>query len=123
MKLSKMSFVPSLVLLILVFASPLFAAPPEGGYVQLFANKDLKGSAMMVKADIPDMKTAVTDDGKKGFDDRASSAKYDIPAGWEVVLYADANYQKRVYVLKGAGEAKDLSKGEDKISSLRWEQR
>lgn len=123
MKLSKMSLVPSLVILASVFASTLFAGPPEGAYVQLFGNKDMKGSAVMVKDDVPDMKSVVTDDGKKGFDDRSSSAKYDVPAGWEVVLYADANYQKRVNVLKGTGEVKDLSKGEDKISSLRWEQR
>jgi hypothetical protein len=112
----------SCLLIAVAFASPLFAAAPEGSYVQLFENKDLKGKAAMIKTDTPDLKAAASDDGKNGFDDRASSVKYDIPPNWEVVLYEDANYQKRVYVLKGTGEIKDLSTGEDKVSSVRWEQ-
>lgn len=95
------------------------------GFIQFYDDKDFKGSEVLINAgtDVTDMKEAVTVDGKKGFNDRASSAKYDVPSGLEAVLYDDANFQKRIYVLKGTGELKDLSKAMDKVSSVRWEQR
>jgi hypothetical protein len=103
-------------------AVPSLAAAADG-FVQFFADKDFKGSAVTINAgtNVPDMKTIATDDGHKGFNDRASSVKYQVPTGWEAVIYDDANYQQRVYVLRGTGEMKDLSKVEDKSSSLRWE--
>jgi hypothetical protein len=99
------------------------ASAQEHGFVQFFEDKEFKGSAVTIKSgtDIPDMKKAVTDDGKSGFNDKAASAKYQVPPGWQAVLYDEANFQKRVYVLMGSGEVKDFSKADGKCSSFRWE--
>ena len=121
MEKNKMVAVLSLSLLFLAAAFPAYG----DGFIHLFDDKDFKGSEVTVNVgtDIPDMKEFATVDGKKGFNDRASSAKYQVPDGWEAVLYDDANFQQRIYVLKGTGELKDLSKAMDKVSSVRWEQR
>jgi hypothetical protein len=105
-----------------LLAIPAVASAADG-FVQFFDDKDFKGSAVTINSgtNVPDMKSQATDDGKKGFNDRASAVKYQIPAGWEGAIYDDANYQKRVYVLRGTGEMKDLSKASDKLSSFRWE--
>jgi hypothetical protein len=114
-------FASFLVLGLTVLAKSLSAG--DAGFVQFFDDKDFKGTALTVKlgTDVPDMAKVATDDGKNGFNDRASSAKYQVPAGWQAVIYDDANFQKRIYVLMGNGEMRDLSKAADKCSSLRWE--
>jgi hypothetical protein len=117
------------LLFLLTLASAMlwgsFRLAAQDGFVQLFDDKDFRGSAVTINSgsDVADLKVTATDDGKTGFNDRASSVKYSVPSGYEAVLYDDANYQKRIYVLKGTGELKDLSKAMDKVSSVRWEAR
>ncbi len=110
----------------LASAAPLHMAHAwQDAWVQLYDGKSFKDSAITINFDtnIPDLSKAAGDNGKEGFGDKASSVKYEIPPGWEVVLYDDVNYQKRGRVLKGSGEIPDLSNFSDKCSSLRWEQR
>lgn len=70
--------------------------------------------------DVPDMNYINSDSGKKGFNDKTSSVKYNIPEGWEVILYENDHYRKRPYPLKGKGEIPDLGYFNDKTSSLKW---
>jgi hypothetical protein len=62
-----------------------------------------------------------SDSGQPGFNDKTSSVKYNIPSGWEVVLYENHHYEKRPYVLKGKGEIPDLGYFNDKTSALKWQ--
>jgi hypothetical protein len=74
---------------------------------------------------IDNMDKETSDDGKRGFGDKASSAKWFIPSGWQCVLYDDRNQKDSRFPLVGTGrvaENADLGSFSDKCSSLRWEQ-
>jgi hypothetical protein len=107
----------------LIGSSKAFSGDAGGGFVQFYEKKDFMGSAVTIKSgtDVPDMKKIATDDGKTGFDDKASSAKYHVPSGWQAVIYEDANFKKKISVLMGTGDTKDMDKFSAKCSSLRWE--
>ncbi|HEX5038364.1 MAG TPA: hypothetical protein VFX30_14505 [bacterium] len=113
----------ALFLLFSLIGSSKALSADTGGFIQLYEKKELKGSAVTIKSgtDVPDMKKIATDDGKNGFDNKAASAKYHVPAGWQAVLYEDANFQKRISVYIGTGDTKDMDKFAGKCSSLRWE--
>lgn len=95
-------------------------------WVKLYENKDFKDRAVTIKhgTEFTSLDTAHSDDGKKEFDNQASSAKFQIPVGWKVVLYDHHDYQGRTYELKGTGKLVQLPELEgfdDNASSIRWE--
>ncbi len=95
--------------------------------IRLFDDKSFKDRVLVVKSkeDQPDLDKAVTEDGKKGFEDKASSARFQIPKGWKLVLFDDKNYKDSGLELKGTGkvvENSDFGSFSDKASSYRWEQ-
>ncbi|MFP2923962.1 hypothetical protein ACLESO_01845 [Pyxidicoccus sp. 3LG] len=64
-----------------------------------------------------------SDNGQKGFNDKASSVRYHIPAGYRMVLYDDSGYQDSQYYLIGTGNIEEISSlgsFSDKTSSSRW---
>lgn len=93
------------------------------GYVRLYDDAGFTDRILTVRfgRDIGNMHYVSSDDGKSGFNDKASSVKYSVPAGYQAVLYENNNYAKRGYVLKGTGSMADLGYFGDKCSSLRWE--
>ncbi|HSA59411.1 MAG TPA: hypothetical protein VLJ37_06965 [bacterium] len=101
------------------------AATPTkaSGYVRLYDDAGFTDRILTVRfgRDIGNMHYVSSDDGKSGFNDKASSVKWSVPAGWQAVLYENNNYSKRGYVLKGSGSVPDLGYFGDKCSSLRWE--
>lgn len=102
--------------------APAVAANPTG-YVRLYDDAGFTDRILTVRfgRDIGNMHYVNSDDGKSGFNDKASSVKYSVPAGWQAVLYENDNYSKRGYALKGSGSIPDLGYFGDKCSSLRWE--
>lgn len=73
---------------------------------------------------IPDMHDIKSDDGKNGFNDKASSAMYCIEVGKVCRLYDDTNYKDNYRDLIGTGQLEKVSlKAQgfnDKTSSLLW---
>jgi hypothetical protein len=95
-------------------------------WVQLFDDKSFKDRVLTVKGenDIKDLKNVKSDNGEKGFNDKASSLKFQIPEGWELVLFDDHDYKDSGLELKGTGKVGDMSdlgSFSDKASSMRWE--
>lgn len=105
-------------------ATPAPAAAKASGYVRLYDDAGFTDRSLTIRfgRDIGNMHYVSSDDGKSGFNDKASSVKYSVPAGWQAVLYENDNYSKRGYALKGSGSIPDLGYFGDKCSSVRWEQ-
>lgn len=102
------------------------AKPSAGsGYVRLYDDKGFTDRILTVRfgRDIGNMHYVSSDDGKSGFNDKASSARYSIPDGWQALLYENNNYSKRGYALTGSGSIADMGYFSDKCSSLRWEKK
>jgi hypothetical protein len=101
------------------------AATPTkaSGYVRLYDDAGFTDRILTVRfgRDIGNMHYISSDDGKSGFNDKASSVMWSVPPGWQAVLYENDNYSKRGYVLKGSGSVPDLGYFGDKCSSIRWE--
>lgn len=105
--------------------TPATPAPAKAsGYVRLYDDAGFTDRSLTIRfgRDIGNMHYVSSDDGKSGFNDKASSVKYSVPAGWQAVLYENDNYSKRGYALKGSGSIPDLGYFGDKCSSVRWEQ-
>lgn len=97
--------------------------PQLSGYVRLYDDKGFTDRILTVRfgRDVGNMHYVHSDDGKSGFNDKASAVKYSVPSGYKAVLYENNNYSKRGYELKGSGSVADLGYFNDKCSSLRWE--
>jgi hypothetical protein len=105
-------------------SAPAASTPSKAsGYVRLYDDAGFTDRILTVRfgRDIGNMHYVSSDDGKSGFNDKASSVKWSVPAGWQAVLYENNNYSKRGYVLKGSGSTPDLGYFGDKCSSIRWE--
>lgn len=103
-------------------SAPAATAKPSG-YVRLYDDAGFTDRILTIRfgRDVGNMHYVSSDDGKSGFNDKASSVKYSVPAGWQAVLYENNNYSKRGYALKGSGSIPDLGYFGDKCSSVRWE--
>jgi hypothetical protein len=101
------------------------APKPASGWVKLYDDKGFTDRILTVRfgRDIGNMHYVSSDDGKSGFNDKASAARYSIPDGWQAVLYENNNYSKRGHSLTGSGSTADLGYFSDKCSSLRWERK
>lgn len=98
----------------------------DKAWVRLYENKDLKDRVLTIKhgTDYATLDAAHSDDGKKEFDNQASSAQFQIPEGWKLVLYDHHDHKGRTYELKGTGKVVELPKldgFDDNASSVRWE--
>jgi hypothetical protein len=117
----------------------------EDSWVRLYDDKGFKDRRLTVRySDYPDgianFKNVRTDDGKRGFGDKASSVKWQLATGWVCIvgehdfsdrsaaeIKASSNASEmRDLVLVGDGDAheiRDLGSLDlsDKASSLRWE--
>ena len=87
----------------------------KDAWVLLFDDKNYGDRNIRIKyrEDVPDMH-------KKDFNDKASSAQWEIPPGWSFVLYSDTNYKDRHYYLRGTGQ-KEEDGALPSCSSGRWE--
>lgn len=95
-------------------------------WAELYDDKGFKDRRFTVRYpnDYPNFDEVTSDDGKKGFEDKTSSAKWLIPVGWQLVLFDDKNYKDSRFPLVGSGtvqENADLGSFSDKCSSCRWE--
>jgi hypothetical protein len=73
---------------------------------------------------VKNMNDVKSNDGKGGFNDKASSAIYCIAVGLTCRLYEDDSYNGSYYDLKGTGEKEKVNlknqNFNDKTSSLKW---
>jgi hypothetical protein len=93
------------------------------GWVRLYDDKGFTDRQLTVGfgQNVGNFHNISSDDGKSGFNDKASAVKFSVPSGWKAVLYENSNYAKRGYPLKGKGAIADLGYFGDKASSIRWE--
>jgi len=96
-------------------------------YVELFDDNNFSDRQLTLKyGNSPtNFDNISSDDGKKGFGDKTSSVRWQIPKGYKCVLYDDNGYRDRKIELVGNGllqEIKDLNTKNfgDKTSSLKW---
>lgn len=96
-------------------------AKPEG-WIRLYEHGGFKGRQLTIRVgqNIRNMNRVTTKDGKKGFNDKASSVRHRIPEGWFVVLHQDDNFGSRRFTLKGNGSIADLGSFSDQASSVKW---
>jgi hypothetical protein len=90
-------------------------AKGSAGYVKLYEDKDFGGRTVTIyfNKSVPDMHA-------HGFNDKASSVKYKIPAGYMATLHADTGYGGSKYDMEGSGSVANLASFEDKCSSVEW---
>jgi hypothetical protein len=98
----------------------------EDAWVELWDDKGFKDRKLTIRYPKyhKNLKMVSSDDGKEGFNDKASAVRWEIPKGWQAVLYDDADFKDRRHVLIGTGrleENPDLGSFSDKTSSIRWE--
>ena len=96
-------------------------------WVELYDDKAFADRKLTIRHpnNVANMKDATSDDGKEGFNDKASSAKWQIPTGWQAVLFDDADFKDSRLELVGTGRVEvnpDFGSFSDKCTSLRWEQ-
>ncbi len=82
------------------------------GWIDLYEHSDLKGKKLSVSGSsndaIPNLDKVFVDD--KPFGERASSAQFQLPAGWSYVLYPKAGYKGVApFVLTGSGRLKSIA--------------
>ena len=99
----------------------------NAAWIRLYEDKAFKNRILTVSGltELPDLKAVSSDDGKRGFNDRASSVKWLIPRGWKAILFDDNHFRDSTFELAGTGkleEIADLGSFNDKTSSIRWEQ-
>ncbi len=100
-------------------------ASKQSGWVKLYDDKGFSDRVLTIRfgRDLGNLHYVSSDDGKSGFNDKASAARYSVPDGWQAVLYENNNYSKRGYALTGNGSIADLGYFSDKCSSIRWEKK
>lgn len=99
----------------------------QDAWVRLYDDEAFADNVLTVKGqtDLANLKEVTWDNGTNGPNDRVTSVRFQIPAGWKVMLFDDTNYKDSHYELKGTGKVVEIPKlGSfgDKCSSLRWEQ-
>ena len=95
-------------------------------WVRLFVDKAYRDRCLTITGgqSPTNLKKVRSDNGEKGFNDKASSVRFQIPKGWKLVLFDDRNHKDSPFELKGTGkvvEIPDLGSFSDKTSSARWE--
>ncbi len=95
-------------------------------WVELYDDKAYRDRKLTIRHPnvVTNFNHETSDNGEKGFGDKASSAKWQIPKGWQGVLFDDADHKDSRFALVGTGrveENPDLGSFSDKTSSFRWE--
>lgn len=110
-----------------LIATPPVITEPGQGWVQLHDDKGFRDRCLTIPfgVDFSSFHNVRSDDGKKGFNDKASALRYQIPVGYQAVLYDDTNWKDSPYYLIGTGRVEsipDLGSYSDKASSVAWQQ-
>ncbi len=98
----------------------------EGAFARLYERESFAGRRLTVVfgQDIPDLREGRDDEGRAGFSKMISSARWLIPAGWNLVLYRNRDFKGDALELRGSGtltSASTLEKFSSRTSSIRWE--
>ncbi len=101
---------------------------PSEAYVELYDEKELQGRKLTLRpgTDIRSLDGIADDGGMDGFEDLPASVRWNIPVGWQLVLFEHKNFEGHRLELKGTGRAEethDLGCFTDTASSARWEHR
>lgn len=99
-------------------------------WIKLYDDKSFQDRSLTLKyTDHPngysDLGALKSDNGKSGFNDKASSVRWKIPRGWKAVLYDDKEFKDSRFELRGNGDVQeiaDMGSYSDKASSFNWEE-
>ena len=95
-------------------------------WVMLFDDDDYSDRHLtrLYGENVDNMNDVNSDDGRKGFNDKASSAMYCIAVGVTCRLWDDHSYSWNYHDLKGTGNLEEVNLKKqnfnDKTSSLQW---
>lgn len=89
----------------------------QQAWVQLYDEDHHSGRMLVISGgtDYANLNDAVE------FEDKPTSAKWNIPQGWKCVLYEGRDYKGKAYALTGVEEELNIEDFGDQVSSLRWE--
>lgn len=102
------------------------ALPPSDAWVEMHDDTELRGRKLTIRpgTDVRSLDGVPTDDGDDGFEDLAASVRWNIPVGWQLVLFEHKNFEGNRLELKGTGRTETtnhLGCFTDSASSARWE--
>ena len=101
----------------------------KDAWVSLYSDSNFTGDKLTVKYPNtqPDLGAVKSDNGTlSGFAKETKSAKWQIPEGWQAVLYDDGDFSGNKYPLFGTGKVEsndDLGTFAGKATSIRWERK
>ena len=97
----------------------------KDGWLRFFEKEGFAGDSLTVRypQDAPNLHNMGADNGRSGFK-KVLSAKWQIPEGWQFVLYDDAGFKGGRFPLVGSGKVESLAGPiAGHASSGRWERR
>jgi hypothetical protein len=97
----------------------------KDAWVRLFEKDGYTSDSLTVRypQDVSSYKNMAGDNGKRGFDN-PRSAKWQIPEGWQFVLYDDTGFKSARFPLVGSGKVESMPGPiAGHASSGRWERR
>lgn len=110
-------------------ASSLRWIDPRKGFVRLYDDDGFRDRSVLVLQDRNDrdFKTVSSEDGSRGFGDKASSVVWNIPINRKYVLFEDYGFRGRRLELTGSGRLGSIGNLDDRdfgdrASSGRWEE-
>ncbi len=110
--------------------SPPVITNPRDAFVELYDDNNFSDRRLTIRynQNISNLESTISDNGQRGFNDKTSSVRFQIPRGYKLVLYDDKGYSDRKLELIGTGRLEDKEYRNldsknfgDKTSSLRWE--
>ena len=107
-------------------ATPESIFDVKDAWVSLYEEEGFRGRVVTIKypKDAPDLGAERTDDGKLGFNDQARSVRWQIPNGWQFILYDERNARGKHLDLIGTGKVEsNYGPLTGDASSGRWERK
>ncbi len=100
----------------------------KDGWVELYSETGFRGNTLTIKNPKmePDFGAILSDDGKADFGGKGKSVKWQLPVGWQAILFSKPSFKGESFPLLGTGKVEanpDLGKFAGEPHSLRWERK
>jgi hypothetical protein len=97
-------------------------------WVELYSEPGFRGRTLTIKypKGYSDLSAVPADDGTKDFGSKAQSVKWQIPQGWQAVMFSGSDYKGDKFPLFGTGKVEsnsDLGAFNGQADSVRFERK